>query len=156
MPKDETRTAREAPVPGATGYKVFRTVTAGKDQQEIASTTTPQHLDSAVEPTIGPYEVYEDEWFNRPMERSMYTTFLASAFRSIRFGINEAHGRGIAIQLNYMLDHGAFCDDPNPRNATGLSLDGNVGDYGGSVAQVARPAGSIAVCIDLVRLHSLK
>ncbi|MDQ3350093.1 MAG: hypothetical protein M3545_19275 [Acidobacteriota bacterium] len=40
--------------------------------------------------------------------RTMYTTFLASAFRSIRFGINEAHGRGIAIQLNYMLDAGAF------------------------------------------------
>jgi hypothetical protein len=39
---------------------------------------------------------------------SMYTTFLASAFRSIRFGINEAHGRGIAIQLNYLLDAGAF------------------------------------------------
>jgi hypothetical protein len=37
----------------------------------------------------------------------MYTTFLASAFRSIRFGINEAHGRGIAIQLNYLLDAGA-------------------------------------------------
>jgi hypothetical protein len=40
--------------------------------------------------------------------RTMYTTFLASAFRSIRFGINEAHGRGIAIQLNYLLDAGAF------------------------------------------------
>jgi len=40
--------------------------------------------------------------------RTMYTTFLASAFRSIRFGISEAHGRGIAIQMNYMLDHGAF------------------------------------------------
>ena len=40
--------------------------------------------------------------------RTMYTTFLASAFRSIRFGVNEAHGRGIAIQLNYMLDAGAF------------------------------------------------
>ena len=39
---------------------------------------------------------------------TMYTTFLASAFRSIRFGVNEAHGRGIAIQLNYMLDAGAF------------------------------------------------
>ena len=38
----------------------------------------------------------------------MYTTFLASAFRSIRFGINEAHGRGIAVQLNYLLDAGAF------------------------------------------------
>jgi hypothetical protein len=40
--------------------------------------------------------------------RTMYPTFLASAFRSIRFGINEAHGRGIAIQLNYLLDKGAF------------------------------------------------
>jgi hypothetical protein len=41
-------------------------------------------------------------------ERTMYTTFLASAFRSIRFGINEAHGRGQAIQVNYFLDKGAF------------------------------------------------
>ena len=40
--------------------------------------------------------------------RTMYTTFLASAFRSIRFGVNEAHGRGIAIQLNTLLDAGAF------------------------------------------------
>ena len=38
----------------------------------------------------------------------MYTTFLASAFRSIRFGVNEAHGRGIAVQLNALLDAGAF------------------------------------------------
>jgi hypothetical protein len=38
----------------------------------------------------------------------MYATFLASAFRSIRFGINESHGRGIAIQVNYLLDAGAF------------------------------------------------
>jgi hypothetical protein len=37
---------------------------------------------------------------------AMYTTFLASAFRSIRFGIGEAHGKGIALQLNYLLDHG--------------------------------------------------
>ena len=35
---------------------------------------------------------------------TMYTTYLASMFRSIRFGINEAHGRGVAIQLNYFLD----------------------------------------------------
>jgi hypothetical protein len=39
-------------------------------------------------------------------EQTMYTTFLASIFRSVRFGINEAHGRGVAIQLNYFLDHG--------------------------------------------------
>lgn len=39
--------------------------------------------------------------------KTMYTTFLASAFRSIRFGVNEAHGKGIAVQLNYFLDAGA-------------------------------------------------
>jgi hypothetical protein len=50
---------------------------------------------------------------DRAMERTMYTTFLASAFRSIRFGINEAHGRGIAMQLNYLLDAGAFVADAN-------------------------------------------
>jgi hypothetical protein len=44
---------------------------------------------------------------DRSYEKTMYTTFLASTFRSIRFGINEAHGRGIAIQLNHLLDSGA-------------------------------------------------
>ena len=44
---------------------------------------------------------------DRTLVRQMYTTFLASTFRSIRFGINEAHGRGVAIQLNTFLDHGA-------------------------------------------------
>ncbi|WNG60844.1 hypothetical protein F0U59_43700 [Archangium gephyra] len=44
---------------------------------------------------------------SKDLERTMYTTFLASAFRSIRFGINEAHGKGVALQLNYLLDAGA-------------------------------------------------
>jgi peptidase M49-like protein len=45
---------------------------------------------------------------DRSFERTMYTTFLASAFRSIRFGLTEAHGKGIALQLNTLLDAGAF------------------------------------------------
>ena len=44
----------------------------------------------------------------KELERTMYTTFLASAFRSIRFGITEAHGKGIALQINALLDAGAF------------------------------------------------
>ena len=73
-------------------------------------------LDASIEPTLGPYEVYTDNWFNqkagsaleeakadisglfalqhlvdkgaldKSLERTMYVTFLASAFRSIRFG----------------------------------------------------------------------
>jgi hypothetical protein len=45
---------------------------------------------------------------DRSFERTMYTTFLASAFRSIRFGIDEAHGKGQVLQLNFLLDDGAF------------------------------------------------
>ncbi|MGE0814831.1 MAG: hypothetical protein AB7O28_04030 [Vicinamibacterales bacterium] len=49
----------------------------------------------------------------KDFERTMYTTFLASAFRSVRFGITEAHGRGQAVQLNYLLDQGAFTVNPD-------------------------------------------
>ena len=44
----------------------------------------------------------------KSLETPLYTTYLASCFRAIRFGVNEAHGRGIAMQLNYLLDYGAF------------------------------------------------
>jgi hypothetical protein len=44
---------------------------------------------------------------DKSLERTIYTTFLASAFRSIRFGTSEAHGKGQALQLNTLLDDGA-------------------------------------------------
>jgi peptidase M49-like protein len=50
------------------------------------------------------------------MERSLYTTFLASTFRSVRFGITEAHGRGIALQFNYLTDEGGI--EVNERTGT--------------------------------------
>jgi hypothetical protein len=40
--------------------------------------------------------------------RKLYTTYLASSFRTLRFGLKEAHGKGMAIQFNYLLDKGAF------------------------------------------------
>lgn len=45
---------------------------------------------------------------DRSLERSLYTTYLASAFRTVRFGISEAHGKGQALQFNYLTDAGAF------------------------------------------------
>ena len=45
---------------------------------------------------------------DRAMQRTLYPTFLASAFRSIRFGVGEAHGRGMALQLSWLLDAGAI------------------------------------------------
>jgi hypothetical protein len=44
---------------------------------------------------------------DKQMERTLYTTYLASMFRSVRFGITEAHGRGVAMQFNHFTDEGA-------------------------------------------------
>lgn len=41
-------------------------------------------------------------------ERKLYNTFLASAFRTLHFGLTDSHARGMAIQLNYLLDQGGF------------------------------------------------
>ena len=41
-------------------------------------------------------------------ERKLYNTFLASSFRTLHFGLTSSHARGMAIQLNYLLDKGAF------------------------------------------------
>ena len=43
--------------------------------------------------------------------REIATTFLAGLFRSVRFGIGEAHGKGVALQFNYMLEKGAITYD---------------------------------------------
>ncbi len=49
----------------------------------------------------------------RASERKLYNTFLASSFRTLRFGILEAHGRGMALQFNYLTDRGAFVARPD-------------------------------------------
>lgn len=46
-------------------------------------------------------------------ERKLYTTYLASSFRSVRFGTQEAHGKGMAMQFNYLLDKGGFVANPD-------------------------------------------
>ncbi|MCC6192895.1 MAG: hypothetical protein IT518_00375, partial [Burkholderiales bacterium] len=85
-------------------------------------------------------------------ERSMYVTFLASAFRTLRFGLNESHAKGMALQVNYLLDHGAVrigadgrfsLDLPKTKKAvTGLTHDIMTlqahGDYAGVKALLAR------------------
>ena len=43
---------------------------------------------------------------DKKLERSIYVTFLASGFRTLRFGATEAHGKGMALQLNYLAERG--------------------------------------------------
>ena len=58
-------------------------------------------------------KLLEEGKLDRRMERTLYPTFLASTFRSIRFGLGEAHGKGMALQLNWFLDHGAITARPD-------------------------------------------
>jgi hypothetical protein len=45
---------------------------------------------------------------DKQMQRTLYTTYLASMFRSVRFGLSESHARGVAMQFNYFTDEGAI------------------------------------------------
>ncbi|HEY0685304.1 MAG TPA: hypothetical protein VGD45_23395 [Steroidobacter sp.] len=55
----------------------------------------------------------------KKQERNMYITFLASSFRTLRFGLNAAHAKGMALQVNNLLDAGAIRIDSEGR----FSLD---------------------------------
>lgn len=48
-------------------------------------------------------------------ERQLYTTFLASTFRTLRFGLKDAHGKGMAMQVNYLTGKGGFVARPDGR-----------------------------------------
>ena len=54
-------------------------------------------------------------------QRQLYTTYMASMFRSLRFGLNEAHGKGMAIQFNYLMDKGAFAQQADGTFALDLA-----------------------------------
>jgi hypothetical protein len=83
-------------------------------------------------------------------ERQLYTTYLSSSFRTLRFGLQDAHAKGMAIQFNYFLDKGAFIanadgtfsvDVPKMKSAV-ASLDHDfltleaTGDYAGAKKMV--------------------
>lgn len=88
--------------------------------------------------------------------KAYYTTFIASIFRSIRFGASSAHGKANMIRFNYFQEKGAFSrndngtytihydkmeDAMNSLSELILTLQGN-GDYDG-VAKLVKEKGVI-------------
>ncbi|XP_038717609.1 nudix hydrolase 3 isoform X2 [Tripterygium wilfordii] len=53
------------------------------------------------------------DFLSRDLVESMYVSFLAGCFRSIRFGLEEAHGKGQALQFNWLFEKGAFIWHPD-------------------------------------------
>jgi hypothetical protein len=99
--------------------------------------------------------------------RNNYVTFLASLFRSIRFGASSAHGRANVATFNYLAEQGAFARGADgkyrvdfPRMEAAMnSLAGDIlvmqgnGDYAG-VGEFQEKYGSIGAQLqaDLDRL----
>ncbi|MGA3211745.1 MAG: hypothetical protein ABSD20_10600 [Terriglobales bacterium] len=54
-------------------------------------------------------------------QRQLYITYLASSFRTLRFGLNDAHGKGMAMQFNYLTDKGAFVEKADGTFAVNLA-----------------------------------
>ena len=49
---------------------------------------------------------------DRPKLMDNYVTFMASIFRSVRFGASDAHGKANMVRFNFFMDMGAFSRDP--------------------------------------------
>jgi len=83
---------------------------------------------------------------DRAAQRQLYTTYLASSFRTLRFGLNDAHGKGMAMQFNFYTDKGGyvahadgtFSVDMEKMKAAVVELDHDLltleatGDYAGA------------------------
>lgn len=46
--------------------------------------------------------------YDEAFKRQVYISSVAGLFRCVRFGTNEAHGKGCAVQLSHLLDRGAI------------------------------------------------
>lgn len=83
-----------------------RATTVGKELKELYSTIEETKAD-----ILGVWNlVYlvEKGEFPAELRDKIFSTYLGGIFRSVRFGIGEAHGGANAIQLNYILAKGGF------------------------------------------------
>ncbi|MBF0407657.1 MAG: peptidase [Candidatus Riflebacteria bacterium] len=48
---------------------------------------------------------------SKELEKTLLPTYLAGLFRTIRFGLEEAHGKGVMIQFDFLSENGAISYD---------------------------------------------
>ncbi|MBN1163203.1 MAG: peptidase [Candidatus Krumholzibacteriota bacterium] len=76
-------------------------------------------IEEAKADVVGEYNFYyliDEGFYDRGFEKEAAVTFLAGFFRSVRFGVDEAHGRANMIIFNYMKEKGIYrLDDETGR-----------------------------------------
>ena len=116
-PKDLKRVSFDGYFLHVLMHEVSHGLGPGKIEKDGKKTTVNKELKETY-PTIEECKadvlgVYNSQFmidkkvFPKELEDALYASNLGGMFRSIRFGIDEAHGGGVAIQLNYYMDAGA-------------------------------------------------
>jgi Peptidase family M49 len=89
----------------------FITVNGVKTEVKKELKETYSKLEECKADILGMYNnifMIEKGVYQKGFDKETYITFLAGVFRSVRFGINEAHGGGTAIIYNYLLEKGGY------------------------------------------------
>ena len=93
----------------------FITVDGRKTQVNKELKETYSTIEECKADVLGMYNIIfmiDKGLFPKSFSNETWTTFLAGIFRSVRFGITEAHGSGNAIIYNYVLEKGGYEYNP--------------------------------------------
>jgi hypothetical protein len=125
-------------------------------------------LEEAKADAMGEWDIFAlvadgREYFSPNIRDEQAATYLAGIFRSVRFGIGEAHGQANAIQFNYLMEKKAISHNPETGR---FSVDVDVfekaieemvaeicviqarGDYAASVKFIDQYGGMVPVLAD--------
>lgn len=99
----------------AHGLGIKNTVN-GKGKVKDALKETHSALEEGKADILGLYmvtQLFEKGEIDEGVILDNYVTFMASIFRSVRFGASSAHGKANMIRFNYFQEQGAFTRDEN-------------------------------------------
>ncbi len=89
----------------------FITVNGRKTEVKKELKETYSTIEECKADVLGMYNnifMIDKGMFPESFAKETWDTFLAGIFRSVRFGITEAHGKGNAIIYNYLLENGGY------------------------------------------------
>jgi hypothetical protein len=84
--------------------------TVNKALREQYSGTEEAKADIVGEHNI--YYLIDEGFFPEALAKETAVTYLAGVFRSVRFGVDDAHGKATMVIFNYLKDQGAYVRDP--------------------------------------------
>jgi len=94
----------------------FARTGAGKEKADVREAIGPQYsgLEEAKADIVGEFGLkwlIDHGQFPKEKQNSVYASYVAGIFRTVRFGIAEAHGAAEMMEFNYLAEQGAIRRD---------------------------------------------